>query len=69
MDAHGLDIVVGEVALGRLPLLPVEDKQVETPHDPPHLARGQHHNFGQDQNFGRDQNISPDDQDTEVNKK
>ena len=38
VDAHGLDVIVGEVALGRLPLLAVEHKQVEAAHDPPHLV-------------------------------
>ena len=37
MDAHGLDIIVGEVALCRFPILSFENKQIEASHDPSHL--------------------------------
>ena len=37
VNAHGLNVVVGEVALSRLPLLPVQHKEVKTAHDPAHL--------------------------------
>ena len=37
MNAHGLNVVVGEVALSRLPLLPIQHKEVETAHDPAYL--------------------------------
>ena len=37
VNAHGLNVVVGEVALSRLPLLPIQHKKVKTAHDPAHL--------------------------------
>ena len=37
MNAHGLNVVVGEVALSGLPLLPIQHKEVKTAHDPAHL--------------------------------
>ena len=38
VDAHRLDIIVGEVALCCFSRLPVQHKQVEAPHDPPYLV-------------------------------
>ena len=38
MDAHCLDIIVGEVTLCCFSLLTVQHKQVEAPHDPPYLV-------------------------------
>ena len=38
MDAHRLDIIVGQVTLCCFSLLTVQHKQVEAPHDPPYLV-------------------------------